>query len=131
MRDVGPLTEDEALLRVALLTARADGTPSTAEAAALERVLGRRMRHLKGPELQVLVGGAVAEVETGSPDVVLRRVKEALPTKAGRVLALQVACEIANADGRLAKEETQHLVALAAALGLSQHDVSLIVRSYW
>ncbi len=127
----GHLTQDQALLRVAFLVAHADGRQTSSEMAAISDLVGERLVHLDGAQVEALAMDAVRDVSQFPIQEVLPRVRRALPDRQSRILALHVACEIARADKVLDWRETQHLMDIIAALGLKKADVDSVLMAHW
>ncbi len=123
------LTLEEALLRVALMVARADGHTRPDEAATAIQALPILFRELSDRRLEELLEGAQADLDGQDEDSVMARVLEALPDHAAKVNALKVACLVAGADQMLAWSEASYLSRLAQQLGLSKRDVGQVVRA--
>lgn len=126
-----PLTHDQALLRVAMLVARADGIEDAKEYATVSKILGERLGHLGDPELEAVVSDAFRDVTALPPEQTLVRVRSALPERAARIQALHVACQVAIADNRLAWQESRQMLDFAQALGLTRGDLSDVLHTYW
>lgn len=124
-----PLSQDEALLRVALLMARCDGHAAEEETAAALQAMPRLVQGLSQQDLALLAVAADKDLRDNPEDDVMRRVLVALPDHGARVAALRVACAVAIADGMLSWAENSSLSRLATQLQLSRRDVSTVVRS--
>jgi len=123
------LSQEEALIRIALLVTRADGHSRPAEMHAAMQALPALYQDLSEPQLEALMAAAEKELADKPELEVMERVLEALPDHAARVSALKVACLVADADQMLSWQETSYLSRLAAQLDLSRRDVSKVVRA--
>ena len=123
------MTESEAMLRVALLVAHADGHESEEEMVATAEVLGTRL--ISPTVAKVQRWRASHDVATVPAKDLLKQVRKVLAKPEDRVKAFKVACEVAKADKRLSWNETQQMVEVAKALGLKTAQVQQIAAAYW
>jgi len=109
-----------------MLVAKADGAATADEVAAAGRSL-----HLteRAPDESEFLAAAY-DVAALPRARLLAEVAASLHID-GRRRALEVACQVANADGRIAWAETKLMVELKAALGLPERDVRRIVKKAW
>ncbi len=126
-----PLTQEQALLRVAMMVAQADGAEDARERATASTVLAKRLAGLDDTALDRLVRDALRDVGGVAQAQVLAALKPAFPDRAGRLEAMHVACQVALADKRLAWQESREMLDFAASLGLARDDVTAVLHTYW
>jgi len=123
------LSQEEALLRIALVVAHADGHADPVETARAVQALPIIFNDMSETQLRRLLAAAEEDVAAAPELDIMERVLVALPDHAARVSALKVACLVAGADQMLSWRETSVLARLAEQLGLSRRDVSQVVRA--
>lgn len=114
-----------------MLVARADGVETAIEKASASAALKKRLARVPRPDVERIVGEALADVNTKPQGDVLARVRAGLGDRAGAVEGLHVACQVAIADRKLAWQESRQVLEFADALGLSRSDVTQVLHTYW
>lgn len=123
------LSEEGALLRVALLVARADGHSKVEETATAVQALPYLFNDLSEQQLRGLLLDAEKDITDNPEHEVMERILSSLPGHGSRVSALKVACSVAGADQMLTWQETSYLSRFAEQLGLSRRDIGQIVKT--
>lgn len=122
-------SREEAILRVALLVARADGRVGPEETKAAVQALPGSFQDMSERQLLDLMRAAERDIAETPEDEVMDRIAAGLPEHANRLLALKVGCLVASADQLLSWRETSSLSRVAERLGLSRHEVKKVVRA--
>lgn len=123
------IERNQALVEAMLLAASADGTISERE---LETLLRRAIERpefegMKPSELNTLIENAAIKLaQSQNLDVVMRSLRERLPTHNLRLLAFGLAAAVALADRKPASLELSLLKSLQAALGISEEEVARV-----
>jgi len=128
---MGKLGEADALLRVAMLAAQADGNQSEVELDVASAILADRLDALDDEQLDAALDGAVADLDSRPQDAILADVKAALTTASARSLAVEVAVQVSLADHKLEVHESPELAAIATALGVSAQELTQIRQRHW
>lgn len=118
---------DERRLRaqvaLAVLVANADGFIAELEMEALGRRLARRLGAIDPSHIEAYLREALQEAERRGVETTVELVAADLDTAAARREAVDVALDVATADGRLRTTEAHRVAAIADLLGLSEDEL--------
>lgn len=120
----------EALVEMMYLAAAADGEFSEVErrnfVSNLESLTDGR---LDRPKLEALLAQAARDLESSGRDARLSSVKERLPERGARRVALALAVQVMAADGIIRTSERELIMETADLLEIDADDAANLVRS--